>query len=286
MKKVRISQGMNLLPSLFTTGGMFCAFLSIIRSIHGDFINATWAIFLAGVFDLLDGRIARLTGSESDFGKEYDSLVDLASFGLAPAILMYTWALSGFQTLGQLVSFFYFACCALRLARFNVLNHRNHEEQETPPNFVGLPSPGAAGLLGSYMLFYHHVNGGVGKIEGSYLTLLFVPLVAILMVSNIEYRSFKEFKVQKKNVLHVLIGAVLLFGVFAMNPGVNFFIFGLVYTSSGPLAAVYPWIKRLFQGKKGKEPSGKLELLLFAEDEEGKDENNTMHESCKDRIKP
>src|ERR1700677_259559 len=129
-----------LVPNIVTTGNMFCGFYSMIASMHGDFMPASWAIIAASIFDMLDGRIARLTKATSQFGLEYDSLSDLISFGVAPAVLLYQWALQPYDRLGWLASFLYLACGALRLARFNV------NSSALPKNyFQGLPIPMAAG---------------------------------------------------------------------------------------------------------------------------------------------
>ena len=119
MRRLPLSKGIYLLPNLCTTGSLFFGFYSIVHAIGHDYYRASMAIFISAIFDLLDGRIARITRSESDFGVEYDSLVDLASFGLAPGVLIYTWSLQGFQKFGWIASFLFFACGALRLARFN-----------------------------------------------------------------------------------------------------------------------------------------------------------------------
>ncbi len=231
MKQIKLSRGIYILPSLFTTGSMFCGFFSIVRSINGDYLIAAWAIFVASFFDLIDGRVARMTRTQSEFGKEYDSLVDLASFGLAPAILVYTWTLSHYRPLGWFFSFLYFACVALRLARFNV-QVENIEKR----SFQGLPCPPAACLLASLVMFYHGFVGNL--VVNSDIALVIVPAIAVLMVSNIRYRSFKEYDMQKSNSLYILLGACALVGIVAIKPEMVLFVLFSVYVVSGPLGAL------------------------------------------------
>lgn len=236
MKKVKLSHGIYLLPSLCTTGSMFAGFFSIVRSINGDHVIAAWAIFVASFFDLIDGRVARMTRTQSDFGKEYDSLVDLASFGLAPAILIYTWNLNHFKPLGWFFSFLFFACVALRLARFNV-----QVDSVEKKSFQGLPCPPAACLVASLVLLYQSlVPGLVERLPAkNYVALVMVPVLALLMVSNIRYRSFKEYDVQKSNTIYFLVVASALVGLVAIKPEVVLFILLAVYAASGPLTVLF-----------------------------------------------
>lgn len=230
-RRIPISKSIHLLPSLFTTGSMFCSFFSIIRSINGDYYAAAWAIFVASFFDLVDGRLARMTRTQSDFGKEYDSLVDLASFGLAPAILSYTWTLKQFHPVGWIFSFLFFACAALRLARFNVKTEAVEKRR-----FQGLPSPPAACLLASFVLFCQSLYGEVPV--RSPLALVLVPALALLMVSNIPYRSFKEYDVRMRNSFYVLIGIAMVIGLIAINPDIVIFLGFLIYALSGPVGVL------------------------------------------------
>lgn len=239
MKKVPLSKGVYLLPSLCTTASMFFAFFSIVRSINGDHHTAAWAIFFASFFDLIDGRLARMTKTQSDFGKEYDSLVDLASFGLAPSILIYTWTLKAFPPYGWFFAFLFFACAALRLARFNVQTHVIEKKR-----FVGLPSPPAAGLVASFVLFHQDLFGR-GEVR-SLLAMVIVPLLGLLMVSRIGYRSFKEYDVQKGNLLSTLLMAAIFIGLVALRPDVVIFIALALYIISGLLGEAI----RFFQRKK------------------------------------
>lgn len=221
-----MKKGVYLLPNLCTTASLFCGFYSVVKSLSGDFTSAAWAILLAGVFDLLDGRIARLAKAESAFGIEYDSLVDLASFGLAPGILMYTWSLYGMRKLGWLAAFLFFACGALRLARFNV----QHDDVELE-FFQGLPIPLAAYVLATYVIFYHHMS--VFPPEGSIFVVVLTILLAFLMVSTIRYRSMKVIDIRRRNSFFALVLVVFGIVLVAIKPEVTMFILTLGYVASG-----------------------------------------------------
>jgi CDP-diacylglycerol---serine O-phosphatidyltransferase len=221
-----MQRGVYLLPNLCTTASLFCGFFSVIKSLSGDFLAAAWAILLAGIFDLLDGRLARLAKAESEFGIEYDSLCDLASFGLAPGILVYTWSLYGMQKLGWLAAFIYFACGALRLARFNV----QHDDVEMD-FFQGLPIPIAAYVVATYVIFHHHLF--VFPPEGSYIVAGMTILLGLLMVSTIRYRSMKMVDLRNRNSFFMLV--LLVFGIFvvAIKPEVMLFVLTVGYVASG-----------------------------------------------------
>lgn len=238
MKKVPFKKSVNIIPSLFTTASMFFAFFSIVRSINGDHVVAAWAILLASFFDAVDGRIARLTKTQSDFGKEYDSLVDLSSCGLAPAILMYTWTLQSFKPIGWFLAFLYFACTALRLARFNVQVGIVEKKR-----FKGLPSPGAACLLATFVLFHHEVFGAYSVIR-DWASLILVPMMAILMVSHVPYRSFKEYEMLKTNYFVILLVASAVIGLIAINPPIVLFSGYFVYMLSGPIGMLVTFKRR------------------------------------------
>ncbi len=221
-----IKKGIYILPSLFTTASLFCGFFSIIRSISGDFVPAAWAIMFAGVFDGLDGRVARLTKSETEFGIEYDSLVDLASFGLAPAILIFTWTLSDFHRFGWAAAFLFFACGALRLARFNV-QHTNVEKRF----FQGLPIPCAAYMLASFVILASQMNWPEDSV--SYFVLPLTIALALLMVSNIRYRSFKDIDFSKPQSFLFLVAAAVIIFVVASAPQETMFFASSSYVVMG-----------------------------------------------------
>ena len=221
-----MQRGVYLLPNLCTTASLFCGFFSVIKSLSGDFVAAAWAILLAGIFDLLDGRLARLAKAESEFGIEYDSLCDLASFGLAPGILMYTWSLYGLKKVGALAAFIFFACGALRLARFNV----QHDDVEME-YFQGLPIPLAAYVVATYVIFHHHLF--MFPPEGSIVAAGMTIGLGLLMVSTIRYRSMKVVDLRSRNSFFMLV--LLVFGIFvvAIKHEVMMFVLTVGYVASG-----------------------------------------------------
>jgi CDP-diacylglycerol--serine O-phosphatidyltransferase len=182
---VRVSKAIFILPHLFTVASIFCGMVAIFLAVRGAFYQAGMAVFIAMILDAFDGRVARMTNTQSDFGVQIDSLADLVSFGVAPAVLVYLWALIPFGFLGMAVAFVYVSCGALRLARFNVM-----AAEKGPTNFVGLPIPLAAcGLISLIML---HCNTEDQALAKEPLIFGVVLLLAILMVSNVPYRSFKK----------------------------------------------------------------------------------------------
>jgi len=237
----------SLLPSILTSASLFSGFYAIIASINGRFTHAAVAIIIAGIFDGLDGRVARLTKTTSKFGMEYDSLCDLISFGVAPAVFSYLWALKPYGRYGWLAAFLYVATTALRLARFNTQSASSPASKE----FTGLPCPAAGGMVATSYLFTHFF-GLVGHTVG--ITMLVVVYVlSYLMVSSIRYLSFKRPETQRRKAFHVLVALVLLLIVLATEPRVTLFLLGLVYVLSGPLAAAYRWAVR--QKKVVEEPN-------------------------------
>lgn len=221
-----------VLPNLMTTGNLFCGFFSIIHSIKGDFRLAAYAVVAAAIFDLLDGRLARLTHATSKFGAEYDSLSDLVSFGLAPSILMFQWALNPFGRLGWLACFLYVACAALRLARFNVqvgVVEKNY--------FQGLPSPMAAGIVASSYVAFSDL--GWEPVELPARGLLFmVMLLGIVMVSNFRYRSFKDLDLKERLPFKYLIMGVILIFLVALRAEVMLFVLFLTYAVLGAVFGI------------------------------------------------
>ena len=234
------------LPCLFTIASLLSGFYAIISSINGNFFNAAVAIIIAGVFDGLDGRVARLTKTTSIFGMEFDSLSDLVSFGVAPALLAYLWALEPFGRYGWLAAFLYVATTALRLARFNSLSL-----DKAPKDFVGLPCPAAAGMIATTVLFSRYL-GATETVKHVSIVLL-VYLLSYLMVSNIRYVSFKHPAAKRKKTFQVTVGMVLLLILVAAEPPVTLFVVGLVYVLSGPLSAFYRKMHRSEEGAEEQE---------------------------------
>ncbi|MBE9515824.1 MAG: CDP-diacylglycerol--serine O-phosphatidyltransferase, partial [Proteobacteria bacterium] len=193
-------RGIYILPNLFTTAALFAGFYAMVQAMNGNFAAAPLAIYIAMVMDGLDGRVARWTNTESDFGAEYDSLADMVSFGIAPALIMYEWALSGLGKVGWLAAFIYVCGAALRLARFNTKLDTVDKHY-----FYGLPSPAAAAVVMGFIWVLH--SYGVPGKEISLLALGVTLSTGILMVSNIPYRSFKDLNV-KGRVSFVAILAI------------------------------------------------------------------------------
>jgi CDP-diacylglycerol---serine O-phosphatidyltransferase len=231
-RRESLRKGVYILPNLFTTGTLFAGFYGIVSTMNSNFVLAAWFILVASIFDALDGKVARLTGTTSKFGVEYDSLADLVAFGVAPGLLMYAWALKPFGKLGWLAAFLYVVCGALRLARFNVQVTTVESKR-----FVGLPIPAAASMVASCVLFLHHI-GGPGTIrKASILVLIYV--LAFLMVSNFRYYSFKDPELLKRQPFGLLVLAIFIIIVIVAQPYVMFFALFLLYTASGP--AGYLW---------------------------------------------
>lgn len=215
------------MPNLCTTGSLFCGFFSIIKTLDGEFSWAAWGILLAGIFDLFDGQIARLTKGSSQFGIEYDSLTDLASFGLAPAILVYMWGLHDFHRLGMGISFLFFACGALRLARYNV-----QADAEELRYFQGLPIPMAGYVLATTVLFYQ--SQYALPPQYNFIILLLVLMLALLMVSTIRYRNAKEIDLKGRLSFFALVAAAALIALIAWKPPVMMWVVSLLYVFTGP----------------------------------------------------
>lgn len=216
-----------VLPNLLTTGNMFSGFFAVIQSIYGNYMWAAYAIVAAAVFDLLDGRVARMTNSTSKFGMEYDSLSDLISFGMAPGVLLFLWALEPFGRIGWLASFFYVACTALRLARFNVQIGVIEKSY-----FQGLPSPMAAGIVASSVLAFHNLELDASR---SWILLAMTFLLGFVMVSTFRYRSFKDLDLRHRLPFPYLVLGVFLFAIIAVRPEVMLFVLFLSYAILGAL---------------------------------------------------
>jgi CDP-diacylglycerol--serine O-phosphatidyltransferase len=228
----RSKKGIYVLPNLFTSASLFGGFYAIIAAIQGRYETAATAILLSCLFDGLDGKIARFTHTTSHFGTEYDSLSDLVAFGVAPGILAFQWALGPLGRLGWLACFMYLSCGALRLARFNV--RKNSAE---PSFFKGLPIPAAASFIAALVLF----NTTLGVPAGSRNTWIIVIIYALsfLMVSTINYPSFKEVELKKQKPFNVLVSAILVLMVIAYKPRIMLFLILVVYLVSGPVVTAY-----------------------------------------------
>lgn len=225
-------QGIYLLPNLFTTAALFAGFYAIIAAMRGDFENAAVAIFFAMVLDGLDGRIARITNTSSKFGAEFDSLADMVSFGVAPALVVFSWALEGLGKFGWSTAFIYVACAALRLARFNT-----QIDTADKNYFTGLASPAAAAILASAVWVCHDL-GLVGTElprELSVLIGLLTAIVGFLMIANFPYYSFKGVDFRGRVPFVVMIAVVLVFGLITLDPPSILLVAFLAYALSGPV---------------------------------------------------
>jgi CDP-diacylglycerol--serine O-phosphatidyltransferase len=230
-EKEKLRRGIYILPNIFTSLNLFCGFYSVISSIDGMFIHAAVSIIIAVVFDSLDGKIARATNTTSKFGIEYDSLADLISFGRAPALMIYLWALQPLGRMGWLAGFLFMACGALRLARFNT-----HAGTSGSDNFVGLPIPAGAAMNASIVLLFNKLNIDVNGYHVSILIMLYI--LSFLMVSSISYNSFKKPELFRKMNFNVLVAVILILIFIASQPSIALFSLGLAYVISGPVTKV------------------------------------------------
>ena len=241
-RKIR-SRGIYLLPNLFTTAALFSGLYAITAAINDKFELAAVSIFIAMVLDTLDGRVARLTHTESDFGAQYDSMADMISFGAAPALVIYMWSLISFGKLGWFVGFVHAAGGALRLARFNTMLATADKRY-----FQGLPSPSAAGLIAGFIwvsIFYDLQGEDV-----RYVALALTASTGLLMVSNIRYYSFKDINLHGKVPFVVAILVMLGFAVIFAHPPLMLFLVFSIYALSGPVITLLLLRRRGFSARK------------------------------------
>jgi len=232
-------RGIYLLPSLFTTGGLFAGFYALIAAVQGRFELAAWALIAAAIFDMLDGRVARLLHAESDFGAQYDSLCDMLSFGIAPAVLVYLWALVPLHKAGWLAAFLVAACAALRLASFNV-----QLDTQSKRYFNGLPTPAAAMLIATAVLF--HEDNGMGPVP--WLWFGIAVTLAWLMVSRVPFFAGKDVDLKKRHPAIILLGMLVLIVFIMADPPMNLFVLALAYCIHGPMLGIREWIRNKHSG--------------------------------------
>ncbi len=239
-RRESLRKGVYLLPNLFTTGTLFAGFYGIISTMNGGYYVAAWFILISAIFDVLDGKVARLTGTTSRFGVEYDSLADLVAFGVAPGLLMYSWALKPFGKLGWLAAFLYVVCGALRLARFNV-----QVDTVESKRFLGLPIPASASMVASCVLLFYHLGGSGSIRKVSVLILIYV--LALLMVSNVRYYSFKDPELVKRQPFGFLVLLIFVVIVVVAEPQIMIFALFGIYLLSGPASYLFrlPLLRRL-----------------------------------------
>jgi len=238
-------KGIYILPNTLTLCGMLMGFYSILASLKGNYVHASWAILFAMIFDGLDGWVARLTHSTTKFGIELDSLSDLVAFGVAPAVMMYKWALAPFGRIGWAVAFLFMACGALRLARYNVQMGSTESK-----SFTGMPIPAAAVIAASSVLFYYEM-WGVSP-EKNYSILLMMILIAFLMVSTLRYHGAKEIDFKSRKPFWILVAFVLVLMIIITHPPISLFILAMIYLFGGLAENVFLFYrKRRKQSKEG-----------------------------------
>ena len=231
-------RGIYLLPNAFTTAALFCGFYAIVMAMNQRFEHATWAIFIAMVLDALDGRVARLTNTQSEFGAQYDSLSDMVSFGAAPALVIYEWSLRGLGKLGWIAAFVYCAGAALRLARFNT-----NIEVVDKRFFQGLPSPAAAALVAGFILMMTDLE--ISGMEMPWISWGIALFAGLTMVTNVPFYSFKDVNFRKSVPFIAVFAVALVFALVSLDPPKVLWPIFVLYGLSG--YAVYFW--RLAKGK-------------------------------------
>ena len=229
------ARGIYLLPNLFTSAALFSGFFAIVQAMNGHFELAAIAIFIAMVLDGLDGRVARMTNTQSAFGAEYDSLSDMVSFGVAPALILYIWALKPLGRLGWLAAFMYCACAALRLARFNTKLDDEHQDKRY---FQGLPSPGAAALLAGFVWvsYEYGVSGRdvfFGILQWKWMAWGITVFAGASMVSDLRYYSGKDINLKHSVPFFVILGIMLVMVLVSYSPPEVLFFVMVVYALSG-----------------------------------------------------
>jgi CDP-diacylglycerol--serine O-phosphatidyltransferase len=237
-------KGIYILPNTLTLGGMFCGFYAILASFKGHFVYSAWAILIAIIFDGLDGWVARLTNSTTKFGIQLDSLSDLVAFGVAPAVLIYSWGLQPYGRLGWGASFLFVICGALRLARYNVQMGTSESKA-----FVGLPIPAAGVVIASLVLFYYEV---IGSVAGRNYIILILPFIlAALMVSTMRFHGMKEIDFRSRKPFWLLVVIVVAFVLIFMYPEIVLFIFSIIYVLWGIIEGTMTFRKK----RKPREPA-------------------------------
>jgi CDP-diacylglycerol--serine O-phosphatidyltransferase len=233
----RRGRGIYLLPNLFTTAALFSGFYAVLAAMNAQFEKAAIAIFIAMILDGLDGRVARMTNTQTAFGAEYDSLSDMVAFGLAPALVMYEWALSSLGKPGWLAAFVYTAGAALRLARFN-----SKLDVADSHYFQGLPSPSAAAIIAASV--WLAVDSNIAGSEVAIVAGLITGGCGLLMVSNVRYNSFKHIDLKGKIPFIAVVGIALVFAIILMQPPLILFLVFALYALSGLVAAMRTMMKR------------------------------------------
>jgi len=233
-----MKKGIYILPNSLTLCGMFFGFFSIMSAIKGNYLHASWAIMIAIIFDGLDGWVARLTHSTTRFGIELDSLSDLVAFGVAPAVLIYKWAIADFGRIGFAVAFLFMACGALRLARYNIQMGSTESKA-----FTGMPIPGAASIIAALVLFYHQIIAEIPP-EKNLSILILIIILALLMVSTLKFHALKEINFKSRKPFWILVAVVLVFVIIVIHPPVALFVFAMIYLAEGIIENIYRYYKK------------------------------------------
>ena len=232
----RFQRGIFLLPSLFTLGNLFCGYYSIVSTLHGDYWSAALVIGIAIVLDGLDGRIARLTNSQTAFGSAFDSIADVLTFGMAPAALVFSWGLWDLGRIGWVTSFFFLTCAATRLARFTV-----QASQHDRRFFAGMPAPPAAGMLAA-LAFYSPARISTPGV--TYFTLVLVAALSLLMISKLRYRSFKDVDLRRPQRYSMVALLAVIVWLIALEPQTVLLLLSATYTASGPVERLWQQLRR------------------------------------------
>ena len=249
----RLQRGAYLLPSIFTVGNIMLGFAAVVRGMEGDFERAAVLIFIAGILDGLDGRIARMSGTESDFGREFDSLADVLTFGAAPALLSIHWGLLELGRIGWLVPLFFLLCTTIRLARFNVQT-TSHDSRY----FVGLPSPAAAGSIASVLFLASQWGPETPSLEWQIALLLSLVVVGSLMVSTFRYPSPKQIDLRRRLSYRAALLVATGILVLAYEPAAFLLTSALLYTLAGPGGWLVGRLRRLRSGDSVSSDLGKV----------------------------
>lgn len=229
MQRERMKKSIYILPNLFTSMNLVCGYYSVIASVQYRFVESAIAILVGAVFDLLDGKIARATNTTSKFGVEYDSLADLITFGMAPALLMFLWTLDSMGRPGWSAALLFVLCGALRLARFNT-------NPSTSSDFEGLPIPAAAAMNVSVVLFFYRL--GMEPDAYQLFLLILVFALSFCMVSSFRYKSLKKVSLLKGMKFNTLVATILVLVAVAAEPSIFLFIVFSLYVVSGPLLSI------------------------------------------------
>jgi CDP-diacylglycerol--serine O-phosphatidyltransferase len=238
-----MKKGVYLLPNTLTMCGMFFGFYSILAALKGNYIHAAWAILISNIFDGLDGWVARITHSTTKFGIELDSLSDLVAFGVAPAVMLYKWALIPFGRVGWATAFLFMVCGALRLARYNVQMGSTESKA-----FTGMPIPGAAAVVATLVIFHYKIWETVP--DKNLFILLLTIFLSILMVSTLRFHGVKELNLAKRKPFSILVAIAMIFTLVVVHPQIALFLFAMAYLIGGIIENIILYYRKRRQISK------------------------------------